>query len=159
MGVTGQFFQERLHIFRMGADAVHARINRHHDFHCFTGAFGNIFKSVKVYRIVHRKGEVIFYTHEHVFRKGKAQYINGAGKSGFPELRALFYPGYCSCRISFFHCNAECFHSAMTIGIGFNHGQYIHFLGQVLANDSQIVAKCIQIDFHVRNRHNKISLQ
>ena len=159
VGIVGQLFQERRHVFRMGADTVHARIDRHHDFYGLSGAFGDVFEGIQVHGVIHRQGEVVFYAHEHVFRQRKAQDVHGAGKSGSPEFGALFYSCHGGSGVSFFHGNAECFHDAMAIGIGFHHGQYVHLFRQVLADHSQIVTKCIQIDFHVRNWHNKFSLQ
>ena len=80
---------------------------------------------------------------------------DGGGTGNIGDLE----PGYGGGGISLFHGDAERFHSAVAIGIGLHYGQDIHFLRQVLADDSQIVTKCIQIDFHVRNWHNKFSLQ
>ena len=148
-----ELFEERRYILWMSSDAVHARIDRQHDFDRFLRNSRDGFQGVKIDGIIDRHDEVFIHTDRHILRQRQSQYIDRAGESGVAQLRSFFHTGNSRSDIAFFEGDAQRFLRTMSIGIRLHDSEHIHFLRQMRADDLEIVTKRIQIDFHVRNRH------
>ena len=153
MGEALQFLPERRHIGRMDADAVHACIDSDPHAGGLACGCGGLIETIHVDRVIHRKGEIIGDTGDHIFRKGQAQHINGAGEASVAEFFSFFRTGDSGSRIPLFQSDAECLDRAVAVSIGFHHSEGLHFFRQMGADHAKIVTERVQIDFDARNRH------